>query len=110
MKKEFLEYQLMHNFMFPEEPLKGWILETNFSNHYNKDWNPLMEVVIKINTIDDYRFTVNIQSMDVQIQDHLEGGNVIGFFSGESTDKLINSVYTACVQFIKWYNNEKANL
>lgn len=76
---------------------------------FNTSWDWLMTVVEKINTIDDYRFTVNIQSMDVQIQDHLEGGNIIDFFSGEGTDKLINSVYTACVEFVKWHNQQGGN-
>lgn len=73
---------------------------------FNSDWNWLMLVVEKINTIEGGRFTFQIMSMDVEIHDYLKGGLYIDFFSGNTPDQLIKSVYEACVEFVKKYNNE----
>ncbi len=73
---------------------------------FHSDWNWLMLVVEKINTIEGGRFTFQIMSMDVEIHDYLKGGLYIDFFSGNTPDQLIKSVYEACVEFVKKYNNE----
>lgn len=74
---------------------------------FHSDWNWLMQVVKKINVIDDYRFTVKILSMDVEIYDNVNNKNVIDYFSPYSCDELERAVYEACVQFVKWYNQQK---
>lgn len=73
---------------------------------FDTDWNWIMLVVEKINTIEGGRFTFQIMSMDVEIHDYLKGGLYIDFFSGNTPDQLIKSVYEACVEFVKKYNNE----
>ena len=73
---------------------------------FHNDWNWIMLVVEKINTIEGGRFTFQIMSMDVEIHDYLKGGLYIDFFSGNTPDQLIKSVYEACVEFVKKYNDE----
>ena len=73
---------------------------------FHNDWNWLMLVVEKINTTEGGRFTFQIMSMDVEIHDYLKGCLYIDFFSGNTPDQLIKSVYEACVEFVKKYNNE----
>jgi len=73
---------------------------------FHKDWNWLMSVVQKINTIDDYRFTVEINSMDTNIHDLKNGGFVFQSECKWQPDELINSVYEAVVQFINYYKKQ----
>ena len=73
---------------------------------FDIDWNWIMLVVEKINTIEDCRFTFQIMSMDVEIHDYLKGGLYLDFFSGNTPDQLLKSVYEACVKFVKKYTNE----
>lgn len=85
----------------------GWFAE-DLQYYYN--WNELMPVVEKI---EDFRCSddSNCMRFDVKIKHHscritdweIEGKNFIhmgGFHS------KIEAVYWACVQFIKWYNQQ----
>jgi hypothetical protein len=51
LTEEFNDYVLIHNFNHPESPSKSWINEDNFSKIFKDDWNSLMEVVEKIESI-----------------------------------------------------------
>ena len=71
---------------------------------YNKDWNWLMQVVEKIESIEDGIYQVDILQ---------EGCNILkrcALFIDKRVGKLesdttkIESVYLACIEFIKWYN------
>lgn len=79
------------------------------STKYHLDWNWLMEVVEKIESIvwehlNDTSFNVTIgATLYCVIQDN--NGGVIEII-GEGKSK-IESVYIACVEFIKWYNKQK---
>ena len=77
--------------------------------HYHTDWDWLMGVVLKINIIDDYRYTVQINSMDTYIHDLKNGGFIFQSQMKWQPDELINSVYEAVVEFIKWYTHTKNN-
>ena len=72
---------------------------------FHKDWNWLMKVVEKINTIDEDRFTVQIFSMDTYIYDSKDRNFIIKTELTYNPDELIKSVYNTCVKFIKWYNS-----
>ena len=71
--------------------------------NYNTDWNRLMEVVEKIECC-DFIFSI-----------HHEVANI---FNGECNELTYNettqartkieAVYNACVEFIKWYNENSA--
>ena len=63
---------------------------------YNSDWNWLMEVVEKIESL-GYRVTIvrHICRIDLTEESKLIISEDI---------KKIEAVYTACLEFIKWYN------
>ena len=70
---------------------------------YHSDWNWLMQVVEKIETIENYRFDVEIRQSVVVIFDKDEQQDILEVDS----DTNIDAVYTACVEFVKWYNEQK---
>lgn len=68
---------------------------------YHKDWNCLMEVVEKIENHNEFcniLFTPNGCAIDVNIEN--------GFHYSIDCDTKIEAVYKACIEFIKWFNNE----
>ena len=71
---------------------------------FNKDWNWLMQVVEKI---EDLGNVVNIKGISCTITEVLSDEPIVSWVLGERKNK-INLVYTACVEFIKLYN-EKLN-
>jgi len=99
LKEQFENYKLLHNFLY-DDPLKKWINKTNFNNLFIKDWNELMKVVEKIDTIGasviigkffceiKYKNLDNIKNFDVRMASKIK----------------ITAVYSAVIQFIKWYN------
>ncbi len=68
---------------------------------YHSDWNWLMEVVEKIESLGN---DVLITSNYIQIA-YNEGENFI-VIELEGNIKIF-AVYNACVEFIKWYNENK---
>jgi len=45
-------YILIHKFRYPDEPMKQWVVEDETSiGQYHNDWNELMEVVDKIESL-----------------------------------------------------------
>ncbi len=62
---------------------------------YSKDWNWLMQVVEKIESL-DYNITIQYKNCYIDIDKDLQ----IYTFSKSK----IEAVYNACVEFIKWYN------
>lgn len=65
---------------------------------YDTDWNWLMQVVEKIN---DYNNVVKIHENHVKIVNNERGDVLVDVVSGS----MLEAVYNACVEFIKWYNN-----
>jgi hypothetical protein len=70
---------------------------------YNSDWNWLMEIVLKIESIDNERFCFDISLSGATIEDMLNDFNTIVEIVGKTK---IESVYLACVEFVKWYNKQ----
>lgn len=62
---------------------------------YHSDWNWLMEVVEKIETLN---------SNPIVIQWSRNNWTV---FDIKLSEAKINSTHTACVEFIKWYNEQE---
>jgi hypothetical protein len=62
-------------------------------NRYHSDWNKLMEVVEKIFK-DFYNLNPCPIGLKMKIEGHLVKANK-------------DEVYNACVEFIKWYNENK---
>ena len=76
------------------------MFEFSKSAKYHSDWNWLMQVVDKIESLG---YIVVIQSTLCNISTNK-------FFNGviiKNLDTKIESVYNACVDFVKWYNEEK---
>jgi hypothetical protein len=103
---EFEEYKLLHNFLY-DSPLKSWINENNFNNNFKTDWNVIMEVVDKIESIphdeNNKAYSVEIYPSDCLIDGILD--SIVHITTIEANSK-IEMVYRACVEFIKHYNNE----
>ena len=64
---------------------------------YNSDWNWLMEVVEKIESIKGTQIFINGISCEVMFK-----GKVIS----KHFNTKIEAVYNACIEFIKWYNQQ----
>jgi hypothetical protein len=107
LTEKFEEYKAILFFINPDENLKGWINETNFENHYVKDWNELMEVVQRINITEDYRFSIQINTMDTYVHDAKNNNYIFQSDADWQPNELKESVYEAVIYFIKWYNNQK---
>lgn len=115
---EFMECIINGNdFIFPKEmyylyqPCFMYEFESGVYNFeldisevkFNKSWDWLMPVVEKIESLD---FIFEILSTRVDIADY----RVIAFkkrFEPIIKETKIEAVYTACVEFIKWYNEQK---
>jgi hypothetical protein len=67
---------------------------------FHSSWDWLMPVVEKINTT----HAVNIGRISCQISHILDQENPISAIVCGDTSKLHETVYTAVVEFIKWYN------
>lgn len=78
-----------NKFLFPSELV------------YPSNWNWLMEVVEKIENYNEHTsvfFAPQGCTIDVCIKD--------GFSYSNDCDTKIEAVYNACVEFIKWYNQQ----
>ena len=72
-------------------------------NEIFKDWNWLMEVVEKIESIENYRFDIESRQSVVSIYDKDKQEDILEVVF----DIKINAVYNAWVEFIKWYNDKE---
>jgi hypothetical protein len=61
-----------------------------------------MEVVEKIESLENTRFDFQINQYNVRIYDHEN----IEFIVELNRDTKIEATYNACVEFIKWYNEQ----
>ena len=73
---------------------------------YSKDWNWLMKVVEKIESIEYGIYQVDILQEGCKILERcrLLIDKRVGKLESDTTK--IESVYLACVEFIKWYNEQ----
>jgi hypothetical protein len=72
--------------------------------NYHESWDCLMPVVETINILDDYRYTVTIVSMDVEIIDNFSRKIVFLSECKWDCDQLLKAVYEAVLEFVKYYN------
>jgi hypothetical protein len=75
---------------------------------YHKDWNWLMEVVEKIENLQDENncaiYNVQIEQSFTEIIDNHTYETII---YNIDADSKIEAVYDSCIEFIKWYNEKK---
>ena len=69
---------------------------------FNTDWNWLMEVVEKIESL---KFEVFIETYEIRIE--LYENTIFRQHTKVSNQTKIQAVYNACVDFINWYNLNK---
>ena len=90
------------NFMKKAEHLK---VDKSENLPFHNDWNWLMQVVEKIESLlpDDSFVTIEHKSCWIPIYDDEQP---FGIECREETKK--QAVYNACIEFIKWYNENSA--
>lgn len=71
---------------------------------FHSDWNWLMEVVEKIESLNYTTHTQNIVSLGHYFRIYSAGADVVELRNYETK---IKSVYIGCLKFIKWYNKQK---
>jgi hypothetical protein len=89
-------------FYYTTENSKEKVIE-NISNYvkYDTDWNWLMQVVEKIENYNEFAnvlFAPQGCAIDVYIEN--------GFAFSNDCNTKIEAVYNACVEFVKWFNNQ----
>lgn len=105
--KSWLEFEILHNFMVPNEPLKQWYVDSNqddesFRSIWETDWGSLMEVVGVCRDVNRMLDTVDKKLMSnskideqsrlvEELKDHLYGAD-------------IKSVHDTCVRIVKLYH------
>ena len=103
---EFMNLNLYKSFWYKSNIAteKQICKENNLKFH--SDWNWLMEVVEKIESIEYGIYQVDILQEGCKILERcrLLIDNRVGKLESDTTK--IESVYLACVEFIKWYNNQ----
>ena len=96
-------------FYYTTEDTKEKVIK-NISKYskYSKDWNWLMQVVEKIESIEDGIYQVDILQEGCKIlkKCSLLIDKTVSKLEPDTTK--IKSVYLACVEFIKWYNENKS--
>ena len=79
----------------------------DFELEFHSDWNWLMRVVEKIENLQDENncaiYNVQIEQSFTEIIDNHTSETII---YNIDADSKIEAVYTACVEFIQWYNQQ----
>ena len=73
----------------------------DFELEFHSDWNWLMEVVEKIENYNEFT-NVLFAPQGCSIDCYTENG----FSFSNDCDTKIEAVYNACVEFVKWYNEQ----
>jgi hypothetical protein len=77
-----------------------WVKENELCFH--SDWNWLMEVVEKIESLG---YDLFIETFEVRIEKYRE--TLFRQHTKVSNQTKIKAVYNACLEFIEWYNENK---
>lgn len=72
--------------------------------NYNNDWGLLMEVVEKIESL-NFVVQIHLNSCFIKELRHFINSKAIWRGKNHANTK-IEAVYNACVEFIKWYNEQ----
>ena len=98
----FNDWKLMHNFYYgKKEYTKECLTLKNYNNIFKKDWEAMMEVVEKIETLGYYVMINRWTSI------YTGKGIERTMISSVENQSKIENTYYACIEFIKWLNNEK---
>jgi hypothetical protein len=80
----------------------GYYLLSENQLCFSFDWNWLMQVVDKIESLG---YELFIETFEVRIEKHRE--TLFRQHTKVSNQTKIEAVYNACVSFVKWYNQTK---
>jgi hypothetical protein len=91
---------------------QGWYKDSSFTDRicsfdglkFHSDWNWLMEVVEKIEDLKHCQIDISLNWCRIGYKDTLFNYDSRNHFKDITK---IESVYNACVEFIKWYNENK---
>ena len=103
--KIIAEFMGNRNYLYNNDKSARYFILTNTAGeelivNYDNDWGLLMEVVEKIESIG---FTFETKKNWARIT--RKGENIILRWEEDKTK--IEAVYNACIEFIKWYNENK---
>ena len=103
--KIIAEFMGNRNYLYSNNKNAMYFILTNTAGeelivNYDNDWGLLMEVVEKIESIG---FTFETKKNWARIT--RKGENIILRWEEDKTK--IEAVYNACIEFIKWYNENK---
>ena len=104
--KIIAEFMGNRNYLYNNDKSARYFILTNTAGeelivNYDNDWGLLMEVVEKIESIG---FTFETKKNWARIT--RKGENIILRWEEDKTK--IEAVYNACIEFIKWYNENSA--
>jgi hypothetical protein len=96
---------LIHEFMHPNEPIKGWVRnDKDYTGNFHDQWDLLMDLVEKIEDIEGGKYDFSIYSdPTAAISDWKAQEDIIVV---NDANTKIEAVYFACVEFIKWLNKQ----
>lgn len=94
---------------------KGTEIKTVESFKFHNDWNSLMEIVQAIESkgglFKSFRWTEEDVLLEegywCTITDHFSEKVIADSAEIKDTDTKIEAMYVACIQFVKWYNQNK---
>ena len=99
------------NKYWTEKSSEGFVIGQLTDLKYDIDWNWLMKVVDKIESIEDGKYDVNILKNGTVIVNYGAGGMVICNNVGKiGYDEKIEHTYQAVIDFIKWHNESNDKL
>lgn len=108
IRNSYLEkyIETSENVRFPNGDLIfGWQIEAHESKiKYHSDWNWLMKVVEKIEGLKHCQIDISLNWCRICYKDTLFNYDSRYFFKNLTK---IEAVYNACVEFIKWYNQQE---
>lgn len=100
---EFMGYEIKN----PQGKLLNLKINVWYPDNFkfDTDWNWLMEVVEKIESVDNNEFTVKIFNSSCEITGFETYPNF--FIFANIMESKITAVYNCCVEFVKWHNQQK---
>ena len=94
------------NFYTIEFPNRNKCWDTDLK--YSTDWNWLMPVVEKIESLGEFGYCVTISSTWIRIYNQIHNTDtIVDMDTFNSKDTKIQDIYNAVVEFIKWYNEQE---
>lgn len=94
-----------------DHPKRKYLCRSHNDLKYSTDWNWLMEVVVKIQTMDQSRYSLTVDHWSMELYDYSNSPeDTIINLEFDYDEKLNMRYFKIILEFIKWYNgNNKGN-